>query len=114
MPRRAALPGTLASAIGTILLAAPIAGCGLPPGAYVGSRDSRPILAEFPLVARNCELPEATLLRFTDEGRRFRLMLPAAIYAGRDTAPIQGRIGCILHWAQERGVRLLVHGERRR
>ena len=94
-------------------LAASVAGCAIPPGSHVDSMDSRAILAEFPDVARNCGLPEASLLRFTDEGRRFRLMLPASIYEGREAEPTAGRIGCITHWAGERGLSLIVQGSRR-
>lgn len=91
----------------------PVSACATPPGAYVDSMDSRAILGEFPEAARNCGLPEASLLRFTDEGRRFRLMLPATVYAQRTASPTAERIGCILHWADERGLRLMVQGSRR-
>jgi hypothetical protein len=96
-----------------VAIAATIAACAAPPGSRVDSMDSPAILAEFPDVARNCELPEASLVRFTDEGRRFRLMLPASVYERRETAPTAGRIGCITHWAEGRGLSLMVQGSRR-
>ena len=58
---------------------------------------------EFPGVARNCELPEARLNR---AGRGYALALPTATYAARDRAPGHGRIACVTHWADERGLTL--------
>ena len=84
-----------------------------PPGSYSQSAEARQALQEFPEVARNCELPEAFLQQFTDEGRRMRLLLPAEIYSRRDKPPVQGRIACVLHWASERELKLLVLGMRR-
>jgi hypothetical protein len=89
-------------------------GCStVPPGGYSQSAEARSALQEFPEVARNCELPEAFLQQFTDEGRKMRLLLPAAIWARRDEPAMQGRIACIHHWADERGLQLLVMGTNR-
>jgi hypothetical protein len=71
------------------------------------------LFEEFPEVAMNCELPEAALARFTDEGRNVRLLLPRATYRRRGEPAVAGRIACIEHWARERGLRLRVYGLRR-
>ena len=82
----------------------------MPPGGYTQSLEARQALEEFPEVARNCELPEAFLTQLTDEGRKMRLLLPAETYARRDEPVMQGRIGCVVHWANERGLQLIVLG----
>ncbi len=88
-----------------------LVGCAsVPPGGYTQAPVARTALEEFPQVARNCGLPEALLSQFTDEGRSLRLLLPAALYARRDEAPVAGRIACIIHWGNERGLRLVVMG----
>jgi hypothetical protein len=65
-------------------------------------------MEEFRLVSRNCELPDALLIRSADERREFLLMVSHDIFARRNEAPIGGRIACVAHWADERGFQLVV------
>ena len=85
----------------------------VPSGGYTQSPVARRALEDFPEVARNCELPEAYLQQFADEGRKTRLLLPAETYARREEQVMQSRIGCILHWASERGLKPIVLGAQR-
>jgi hypothetical protein len=71
----------------------------------VGQNVERPPAnLEFPEIARNCQLPTATL---TWTGSAWRLALPAETWAARDRSPEAGRIACIHHWARERGLTLI-------
>lgn len=53
----------------------------------------------------NCGLTGAALTR---SGTRYRLALPADVYAARDQPSAAGRISCINLWARERGLTLTV------
>jgi hypothetical protein len=63
------------------------------------------VAEEFVEAARNCELSQARLVR---AGEGYNLGLPPALYAGRNRAPNEGRVNCLIHWGRERGLNLTI------
>jgi hypothetical protein len=73
--------------------------------AAVGDEVVRMPEEEFPAVRTNCRLHGATLTRLPDG---WRLGLPSATYAARESQPAAGRIACVTHWARGRGLALTI------
>jgi hypothetical protein len=71
--------------------------------------EQRSVEEDFPEVARNCQIPAATV-SWTRSA--YRLILPADLYAARDRPPAAGRISCITDWAHGRGLTLTVEARR--
>ena len=71
--------------------------------AAMNAAEAEMIAREFPDVARNSELPEATVSR---NGGRHVLTLPSTVFAQMSDARTRGRVACIEHWARERRLAL--------
>ena len=71
--------------------------------AAMNAAEAEMIAREFPDVARNCELPEATVSR---NGGRHVLTLPSTVFAQMSDARTRGRVACIEPWARERRLAL--------
>jgi hypothetical protein len=107
MPKHAELPLALLAALALSACAIDDVGDAVMDtrDAVVGDVDAPIPEQEFPEVRTNCRLPGAALTRY---GTGWRLTLPSAIYAARNSQPTAGRIACVTTWARGRGLTLAI------